>query len=587
MNRKSLLAFILLSLSTISMAQIKEEKLILDRKRVPEVKRIEKKKTSVPSEKNYPPEEKSNEVIDYQIQDVPVLSDFQPSTIQGEDVSPKLGNQYQRNYFRLGYGNYNQFLADGSISGNIQDNLEVGADVHYTSNEGLKNEYAWKSEQKDTKLTGFLNHYGDLGKTNVTTNIKLHDFNWYGVNEFQPDADTDFRQTYSQFDVNAHYDFYSKNILNSVDFTSSFLKDRFNANESQVNFGFNLSKYEIEFGQDLKLNLDLGTGVQLVNTNFKELTQNQSKYFNGHLTPKVTFQKGDSYLMLGSEFSFLNGSTQSNLLNEQQNGRFYWFPKVEVLLGVSPEIQFYGGVDGGLKMNTYESLLNENPYLVPDLSLKPTETKYQFYVGIKGTWEDQLKYDVNAKFGKLNNMVFYKANSLFDDELYANRVAYDFLNTYHIAYHNGSLSEVEANLHYNPISNLQIDGGLKFQKFNLDHQAIVYNKPLVQMSIGANYAMLDKKLNLGAKAFFVSDRTTNVYTLQPNPLIAIPNYNISEAVEHKVGGYADINLSAEYRIHKNFSIFALANNLVGAKYQTYNGYKVLGTQILGGVKVRF
>lgn len=587
MNRKSLLAFILLSLSGISMAQIKEEKLILDRKRVPEVKRIEKKKTSVPSEKNYPPEEKSNEVIDYQIQDVPVLSDFQPSTIQGEDVSPKLGIQYQRNYFRLGYGNYNQFLADGSISGNIQDNLEVGADVHYTSNEGLKNEYAWKSGQKDTKLTGFLNHYGDLGKTNVTTNIKLHDFNWYGVNEFQPDADTDFRQTYSQFDVNAHYDFYSKNILNSVDFTSSFLKDRFNANESQVNFGLNLSKYELEFGQDLKLNLDLGTGIQLVSTDFKELTHNQSKYFNGRLTPKVTFQKGDSYLMLGSEFSFLNSSTQSNLLNEQQNSRFYWFPKAEVVLGVSPKIQFYGGVDGGLKMNTYESLLNENPYLIPDLSLKPTETKYQFYVGIKGIWEDQLKYDVNAKFGKLNNMVFYKANSLFNDELYATRAAYDFLNTYHIAYHDGSLSEVEANLHYNPISNLQIDGGLKFQKFNLDHQAIVYNKPLVQLSLGANYTMLNKKLNLGAKAFFVSDRTTNMYTLQPNPFIAIPNYNISETVEHKVGGYADVNLSAEYRIHKNFSIFALANNLAGTKYQTYNGYKVLGTQILGGIKVRF
>ena len=38
--------------STAVFSQIKEEKLILDRKREPEVKKIEKKKTSVVAEKN-------------------------------------------------------------------------------------------------------------------------------------------------------------------------------------------------------------------------------------------------------------------------------------------------------------------------------------------------------------------------------------------------------------------------------------------------------------------------------------------------------------------------------------------------------
>ena len=49
----------LLFSSTAVFSQIKEEKLILDKKREPEVKKIEKKKTSVEEEKNYPPEEKS------------------------------------------------------------------------------------------------------------------------------------------------------------------------------------------------------------------------------------------------------------------------------------------------------------------------------------------------------------------------------------------------------------------------------------------------------------------------------------------------------------------------------------------------
>jgi len=46
-------------------------------------------------------------------------------------------------------------------------------------------------------------------------------------------------------------------------------------------------------------------------------------------------------------------------------------------------------------------------------------------------------------------------------------------------------------------------------------------------------------------------------------------------------------LSAEYKVHKNFAIFAHGNNLLNTQYQTYKGYKVLGAQILGGVKISF
>ena len=105
-------------------------------------------------------------------------------------------------------------------------------------------------------------------------------------------------------------------------------------------------------------------------------------------------------------------------------------------------------------------------------------------------------------------------------------------------------------------------------------------------SIGAKYTMLDKKLLLGFKGIFASDRTTNSYAIEG---VGAPNviFQSTENTNDKVGGYADLNLSAEYKIHKNFSVFALGNNLLSSKYQTYKGYKVLGAQILGGVKITF
>ena len=39
----------------------------------------------------------------------------------GEDISPKFSNDYQSNYFRLGYGNYGKFLADANVSGKVQE----------------------------------------------------------------------------------------------------------------------------------------------------------------------------------------------------------------------------------------------------------------------------------------------------------------------------------------------------------------------------------------------------------------------------------------------------------------------------------
>lgn len=71
--------------------------------------------------------------------------------------------------------------------------------------------------------------------------------------------------------------------------------------------------------------------------------------------------------MLGSGFSFLNARNNRNLLAEEaKNSKTYWFPKAELQIAAADEFKFYGGVDGGLKLNTYANLLEENPYLVSD-----------------------------------------------------------------------------------------------------------------------------------------------------------------------------------------------------------------------------
>lgn len=580
--------------STAVFSQIKEEKLILDRKREPEVKKIEKKKTSIETIKNYPPQNKKIEDslnLKYNITDVPAASDFKTSTIQGEDISPKFDANYQNNYFQLGMGNYGKILADGNMSTKLENNMEVGGDVHFLSTLGLKKDYDWSSKQSSANLGAFLNSYGESGKFGINADYGLKDYNYYGIYAFDGiqginiPSDIDLKQKINQFEVNGYYDFYSNEILNDVRVKSSFLSDHFNAKEVQAEILLNLSKHGVEIPKfdDVRLNGDLGINLETLKSDFKILNENSSSFFNATLSPKVTFFKGNSYLMVGSDFSFLNGRNSNTVLPEElKNNKTYWFPKAELQFAATDEFKFYAGVDGGLKMNSYSNLLEQNPYLASDQWLKPTETKYHGYFGLRGDIDQNIKYDFSAGFSKVNDIMFFKANNLFDNSS-TNKNAYNFANTFSAIYDNGTVSEVKGSVQYFPLANLVLDGELNFAKYKLDNQENIYNKPLIKASLGAKYTMLDKKLNLGAKVFFASDMTTNSYSV----VSTFPMFSMQENTNDKVGGFADLNLSAEYKVHKNFSIFAHGNNLLNTKYQTFKGYKVLGAQVLGGVKISF
>lgn len=582
-----------LFVSSVSVfSQIQEERLVLEKKREPEVKKIEKKKTSVETIKNYPPEEKSAVPVKYDITNVPAASDFQTSTIAGSDIAPDFQADKQANYFRVGYGNYSKFLADGTLSTKIEDNLELGADLHFLSTSGLKKDYAWSSKQSAANIGAYLNSYGEKGKLNINANFGLDDYNLYGIYAMQPDSSVDLQQKVTQFKVNGYYDFYSNEILNDVRVKSSFLSDHFDAKESQVSLAANLSKHGVSLPiSELKMNADLGVGLESLNSEFSLLNQNHGQFLNFELSPELTFRKGESYLRVGSGFSFFSSKYNDRMaLQRDTSNKTYWFPKAELLLAASSEFKFYAGVDGGLELNSYNEMLSENPFLVSDQLIKPTETKYHFYFGIKGDLDQQFKYDLNGGFGKVNDLMFFGANPIFDTNDTLNRSAYNYANTFSALYDNGTLSTVNASVSYFPLANLALDAEVNYESYDLDNYSEVYNKPLVKASIGAQYTMLDKKLHLGFKGIFASQRTTNSFAVTPVPNPDVPGsmlLSASENTNDKVKGYGDLNLSAEYKIHKNFSIFALGNNLLSSKYETFKGYKVLGAQVVGGVKITF
>lgn len=582
----------LLFISSIAYSQIKEEKLILNRKRVPEVKKIEKKKSSAEVIKDYPKEEKSLNPVRYQITDVPASSDFETSTIGGEDVAPIMKNDFYNNYIRVGIGNYGKILGDGFASYAIDDKNEIGIDAHYLSTTGLKKDYTWDSDQRQFGVSAFINHYADKGKWNLTGKYNGSKQNYYGIYALDYNGATDFdlEQRVNVFGIQGSYDHYSNHILDKVSLEASFLKDHFEASESKINFGVDLAEKDIYLSRDYSLDGSLGFGLENITTDFEIQDKNQNKYTKLNVTPDVKFRKDNFYISIGSAFSYLNHEfNNATATNWTRNGKFYWFPKAEVQYETSSEFKIFGGVDGGLNLNHYQSFLAENPFVLSNQVLKPTKTKYRFYGGLRGDWEETFKYEVSVNYSQMNDIMFFKGNTIFDNNVAANRMAYDYANTFSAAYDNGSLLQIKAEANYFPLENLMFDGEVKFNQYQLDNHAEILNVPFVEASLGAKYRLLDNKLLLGAKAFVSSDYTANAHELSTiyNPLTSQFEYESKEKDNEKIGGYFDINLSAEYNIYKNFSIFVIGNNLTNQKYETFKGYKALGAQVLGGIKIQF
>ncbi len=566
-------------------AQIKEEKLILDRKREPELRRIEKKKTEAQTDKDYLKEKESPS---YSIVNVPPVSDFRPSPIEGSDISPRFDDYHSNNYFRIGYGNYSKFLVDGHISHMLQPDTQVGVDVHHLSTEGLKKEYRWDSKQQNTNLALYLTDYGTNGKLNINAEADINAYNYYGI--YEPDAALqpigDLKQSYNRFGVNAFYDFYSNNYLNDATVKTSFLNDHFGAKENAVDLGLNLGKHGLNIASGdsgIKLNADLSLRLQNVDTKFDILAKNQSKAFGISATPTVAFFKGEHSLKLGVRYDFVTLDNSSALADGGKRNHNKFSPIAELQLAASENLSFYGGAAGGFEFNSYAGFLKQNPYLLSDQMIRPTETKYRFFVGIKGDVERVFKYDVSAGFAKKNDMPFFLSSDHYNGDATTAHNAYDYLNTFQIVYDNGDVNDVKASLQYFPLENLALNGGLHYRSFKLEHFTAYY-KPVIEGNIGANYSLFNRKLELGLDAIFVGSRKANAFTVDR---LTETLYHVSDIAETTVPGYTDLNLSASFKVHKNFSIFALGNNLLGKSYEHYLGYKVLGAQVLGGVRLEF
>jgi hypothetical protein len=245
------------------------------------------------------------------------------------------------------------------------------------------------------------------------------------------------------------------------------------------------------------------------------------------------------------EWRFTAGfNTYGDIREEMLTLRFY--PKASFQFNIVKEVIVpYFGVDGYLESNNYRATVEENPYVVPGLALRPTSHKLIGYAGLKGRFSDVFVWNLRGSY------------SIIEDQyLFVNDTSSALRNQFTVVYDDITLLNLHGEFTIRPSEYWKIFVKANYYSYTLVREAHPWNKPSFDLSLQARYNMSDK--------FIV---TMGLYTVG-----ARYYENFTASSEETLPLTVDANLGIEYRYSKLLSFWIRFNNLAAQKYYLYANY---------------
>ena len=374
--------------------------------------------------------------ITYSIFSVPVASTFTPAKGKASTVDKIPPPALYNSYASLGFGTYDNALADFYTSRaiNRDERLDVGLTHH--SSRGQLDSIAFNNAFYDTKLiTSYSKRDTDLD-WGANLGLQHQLYNWYGVpigiySDEEIDA-IDSKQNYFNAEISGHLNM-EKAFFNRGE---ALVRRFWDATKSGENRAMLKGIAKIPVSDE---NLTIKAKFDYLGGTFKNANVNNVantpeinySLFQAGIGPSIEILRDDLTLNLGVNIVF-------GLDAENSDSNFYIYPDITASYRVLDEtVIAYGGIQGELLQNSFYGFVEENPYVSPTLAIQPTDQKYNAYAGIKGQLLPNLSYNVKASYKAENRKPLFKWNPLNtfrDDEkgyYYRNsfEVFYDDLRT--------------------------------------------------------------------------------------------------------------------------------------------------------------
>lgn len=516
--------------------------------------------------------------INYSIFSVPVASTFTPSKGTASKVEKLPPPVLYNSYASLGAGLYGNVLGEFYTSRTINrdENFDIG--FNHLSSRGGINGVELNDTFYDTRLdASYAKRDRDLD-WGAAIGLQHQLYNWYGIEPgvFSETVinSIDERQNYYMGEVSGHIN------VEDAYFKRADLKYRrfFDAvssgeNRAIFNTGFEFPMNEETFNAKVKLDYVGGT--------FENASVSSADNDNGisygnlqvGINPSLTMLRDDLSLNLGVNLVY-----GMDLENSESN--FYIYPAVTASYRLLDEtVIAYGGVTGELKQNSYYDFVEGNPFVSPTLTIAPTDSQYNAYVGFKGQLLPNLSYNVKGSYTAENNKPLYTLNPRNDFR--SDDKGYYYGNSFGLFYDDIKTLGIFGELNVDVNRNFTAGANIEVYDYNTETGNPAWNLPNLQASLFMDY-QIGKKWYAGVNLFYVGERedfsSTVVQNAQPSEF---------PATLITLDGYFDANAHVGYRYTDQWSFFIKGANLSNNDYQRWSNFQVQGIQILGGATYKF
>lgn len=505
----------------------------------------------------------------YFIQTKPLAVGFSPALIPAARIVGEPLQSMNSHVLTLAGGNYSTLFGDYRFNNQRSKTSDFGIHIrHYSTNGKLKLENGRKAKPDWTEqlAEAYGSVYLDEGKLTGKVYYEHKGYDFFGFRS-SDDVTTNYENLFP----------YSEQVQNrfglATDFKTTF-KD-----EERLNFGVGL-QYE-HFADDIlvtendiliraEAKIRRGDGLfSLISTfdyfgtdglfNWEELGSTLARNtMLWNLNPQYLLQTGPLNLKLGLNAVVAMGDDSEARIHPDIAIDF------EAIDGI---MTLFVGVDGGLYMNKFNDIIDENPYVYSGLDVMSSNQKYRLFGGVKGSLSSNSSFKLSAEYSSVDDQYFFVQRNAGAANV--NYFGPTYSNKFDVVYDDISLLRLGAEATIGWTDKLELNTAVWYNKYTLDNQAEAWHKPAFEMNVNATYAFTSE-LEFQAGVNILGERSVLVGS-QTETLDAV----------------YDLNIGANYRLNEHFTAFGKVNNLFADKYYQWDGYPSQRLNFLLGVKVVF
>lgn len=477
------------------------------------------------------------------------------------------GDNAAKNFLMAGLGTRVSPVFLYKHNSNLTKDLGLGLGIkHFSSWLGIK----------DYAPSGFMNNAFDIGLTSSKyKNVQLEGnvyyrndmYHYYGVNLTEhPLTEQEIeqlcpRQTYNT--IGAHFGVVPTSIrvgevTHKLDLDYRYTFNSTSNGEHYAGLGYGFAYNQNWWGnkshpQRIGMDLSLQYGGLVLHEGFS---------LNHRILLKTNpfFEMKDEFyrLHLGFRFDFgIIGEDKYLCFRPDLSGSLFVLNK---------KLEFYAGLNGGLKMLTFSQIIEENPFMGHWTPLLFQNVKLGFDGGVRTNIMEVVDLHLGVRYRRIEYDPLYIPYDYNIDHSSSQAL----FNTFMMVYDETQTVSVLVDARVKLRNSLTADLGFAYNNCSPKVAEYAWYRPTTEGKLKLTYDV-NENLAFNTTFLYQGGRYAKPYNGDP----------------FKLKDVFDLGLGADYHINEQLSVFARLDNLLNQKYQLFYDYPVTGIEFFAGLKMSF